>query len=581
MSSIPKNFIDDLLNRIDIVEVIESFIRLKKQGRNYVACCPFHNEKTPSFSVSQQKQLYYCFGCGVGGNVISFLMEYDHLHFVEAIEELARRIGVDVPREQTKSKPQNPDDYHALALASQYYQQQLKQHPKAQSAVEYLKGRGVTGKTAKYFNIGFAPPGWDNLMQSHRDHATQASWRRTGLIVTNDNNKTYDRYRNRIMFPIRNRRGQTIGFGARVIDPEDKPKYLNSSESPVFHKSQTLYGIYEMLQTKQRVKQILIVEGYMDVVMLAEHGIHHAVATLGTATTSEHIQILLRICPSLVFCFDGDEAGKTAAWRALNACLPKLRHDSDVRFLFLAEGEDPDSLVQKIGREAFLEEVQSAVGLAEYFIGHLSTRHDLSNMAGKSALLNSANQLLQTMADIPLRTILMDEIAKHCHIPAERLPKLMKQAEKLSQTTRHDDLNKIPPLLRTALALLLQHPSLITLVPDNFTHPDERVWILWTEVTKTLKQHQEPNTATLLETWRDTPYYSILLQLANWQHPVPSAGIEAEFAAVISHIQGQQFDQELNNLLRQAKNQTLSQADRQRLAALIQAKKGINSEKSG
>lgn len=583
MSTIPRNFIDDLLNRIDIVDLIESYVKLKRQGRNFVACCPFHDEKTPSFSVSQEKQIFHCFGCGVGGNAISFLMDYDHLHFVEAIEELARRVGVSVPREQQSPQAhaqKSPDDYQALMVATQYYQQQLKNHPKAEAAKDYLKSRGLSGQTAKQFALGFAPPGWDNLLKSCRQADIIQSWKKTGLITQKEPHKIYDKFRNRIMYPIRNRRGQVIGFGGRIIDPNDNPKYLNSNESAVFHKSQTLYGLYEMLQHKRRFDNILIVEGYMDVIMLAEHGIHNAVATLGTATTPEHIQILLRLSNKITFCFDGDSAGQSAAWRALESCLKKLRNDSDIRFLFLPEGEDPDSIVGKEGHDRFCQRVDKAIGLPEYLIRYLTHKYDQHSMAGKSALLSTASQLLNNMPNIHLKDIIMEELANSLHLTLDRLPKLMQQSQKHAKTTLSDELNNIPPILRRALALLTQQPHLIEYVPEVMVIPTDPSWKIWQKLTKFLRATPTGNTASLLEYWREHDDYNLLLQLANWQYPLPLDGIKKEFCALMTHIQTRDHYRELEDLLHQAKIRELSQAERQRLAQLIQEKQAKKREKN-
>ncbi len=376
---IPQSFIDDLLNRTDIVEVVSSRIQLKKAGKNYTARCPFHNEKTPSFSVSPDKQFYYCFGCGAGGNALGFVMDHDHLDFPQAVEDLARRAGMEVPREERggRSKPRQPTDsplYPLLAAAADYYRQALKGHPSRKAAVEYLKGRGLTGVIARDFGLGFAPPGWDNLLKHlGGDALQQKALIDAGLLIENaDSGKRYDRFRDRVMFPIRDSRGRVIAFGGRVLG-DDKPKYLNSPETPVFHKGQELYGLYEARQANRDLDEILVVEGYMDVIALAQSGLRNAVATLGTATSEEHLKRLFRLVPSVVFCFDGDNAGRKAAWRALEATLPNLQDGRRARFLFLPEGEDPDTLVRAEGVDAFRARLQQqAQPLADYFFQQLS-----------------------------------------------------------------------------------------------------------------------------------------------------------------------------------------------------------------
>ncbi len=354
---VPRNFIDDLLNRVDIVEVIDSRVPLKKKGREYWACCPFHGEKSPSFSVSPGKQFYHCFGCQKSGNAVGFLMDYDHMEFVEAIESLAQSLGLDVPYEQG-SAPAKPAAgleamYQAMEQSSQYFEAQLKQAPQA---IEYLKNRGISGQTARNFAIGYAPPGWNNLSGDEKLLID------TGMLIKKDTGKQYDRFRHRLMFPIRDRRGRTIAFGGRVINPEDNPKYLNSPESPLFHKSDEIYGLYELKKAVTNIDRIYITEGYMDVVALAEHGVATSVATLGTAINNRQIESLFRVCKNLVFCFDGDAAGIKAAWRSLEQCLASLKEGRLARFLFLPEGQDPDSFINEFGEEAFNQQVDREAG---------------------------------------------------------------------------------------------------------------------------------------------------------------------------------------------------------------------------
>ena len=339
---VPRAFIDDLLNRVDIVEVIDARVPLKKKGREYWACCPFHGEKSASFSVSQNKQFYHCFGCQQSGNAIGFLMDYDHMEFVEAIETLAQGIGLEVPYEQGQAPRQQPPGldnlYDTLQNCSEFYQQQLKQND---IAVNYLKQREISGQTAKDFAIGYAPSGWSNLQGDHKLLVEG------GMLIEKDNGQAYDRFRHRLMFPIRDRRGRTIAFGGRVFDAEDNPKYLNSPETPIFHKGDEIYGLFELKKAVTNIDQIFVTEGYMDVVALAEHGFKTAVATLGTAINNAQIEKLFRSCKSLIFCFDGDAAGKKAAWRSLEQCLSSLKEGRLARFLFLPEGHDPDSFIRE------------------------------------------------------------------------------------------------------------------------------------------------------------------------------------------------------------------------------------------
>ena len=376
---IAQSFIDDLLNRSDIVEVVSSRVQLKKSGKNYTACCPFHQEKTPSFTVSQEKQFYYCFGCGAGGNALGFIMDHDHLEFPEAVEELASRAGVEVEREASSGGPRQPRQpansplYDLLSAASDYYRGALRNHPQRDAAVNYLKQRGVSGIIARDFALGFAPPGWDNLSkQLGGDNLQQQALIEAGLLVENaETKRRYDRFRDRIMFPIHDSRGRIVGFGGRVLG-DDKPKYLNSPETAVFHKGQELYGLYEARKHNRQLSEIIVVEGYMDVIALAQQGLRNAVATLGTATSEEHIKRLFRVVPNILFCFDGDNAGRKAAWRALEATLGNLKDGLQARFLFVPEGEDPDSLIRSEGLEAFQARIaQQAVPLTAYFFTHL------------------------------------------------------------------------------------------------------------------------------------------------------------------------------------------------------------------
>ncbi|AXO63308.1 DNA primase [Pseudomonas sp. phDV1] len=425
---IPQSFIDDLLNRTDIVDVVSSRIQLKKTGKNYSACCPFHKEKTPSFTVSPDKQFYYCFGCGAGGNALGFVMDHDQLEFPQAIEELAKRAGMDVPREESGRghKPRQPVDsplYPLLNAAAEHYRQALKSHPQRKYAVDYLKGRGLTGEIARDFGIGFAPPGWDNLLkQLGADALQQKVMIDAGLLIENaENGRRYDRFRDRIMFPIRDSRGRVIAFGGRVLG-DDKPKYLNSPETPVFHKGQELYGLYEARKHNRDLDEIMVVEGYMDVIALAQQGLRNAVATLGTATSEEHLKRLFRIVPSVLFCFDGDAAGRNAAWRALESTLPSLQDGRRARFLFLPDGEDPDTLVRAEGTDAFRARInQHAQPLADYFFHQLCEEADPRSLEGKAHLVTLAAPLIDKIPGNNLRALMRQRLSEITGLSSEAL----------------------------------------------------------------------------------------------------------------------------------------------------------------
>ena len=438
---IPQSFIDDLLNRTDIVDVVASRIQLKKAGKNYTACCPFHKEKTPSFSVSPDKQFYYCFGCGAGGNALGFVMDHDQLDFPQAVEDLAMRAGMEVPREEggrnSNNKPRQPTDsplYPLLTAAAEYYRQALKSHPQRKAAVDYLKGRGLSGEIARDFGLGFAPPGWDNLHKHlASDSLQQKAMIDAGLLVENADNpekiKRYDRFRDRVIFPIRDSRGRVIAFGGRVLG-DDKPKYLNSPETPVFHKGQELYGLFEARKSNRDLDEIMVVEGYMDVIALAQQGLRNAVATLGTATSEEHLKRLFRIVPSVLFCFDGDAAGRNAAWRALEATLPSLQDGRRARFLFLPDGEDPDSLVRSEGTDAFRARInQQAQPLADYFFQQLSDEADPRSLEGKAHLVTLAAPLIDKIPGNNLRTLMRQRLTEITGLSGEALSQMAPAAK--------------------------------------------------------------------------------------------------------------------------------------------------------
>ena len=435
MALIPESFVQDLLDRTDLVEVIDSRVPLKKSGRNYMACCPFHNEKTPSFSVAPDKQFYYCFGCGAKGNAIGFLMDYEQLPFPEAVKQLADKAGMEVPRE----KPEGPRErqrkdhlqslYELLTRAERFYRQQLKSAPERGSAVNYLKGRGLTGEVAARYGLGFAPPGFDNLSTGLAlDETGLAQALEAGLMVRReDTGRSYDKFRDRIMFPIRDTRGRTIGFGGRVLG-DGKPKYLNSPETPVFHKGRELYGLWEWRQSRDKSESLFVVEGYMDVIALAQHGIPNCVATLGTATSEHHVHSLFRQVDNVVFCFDGDEAGRRAAWRALESTLPELEDGKQARFLFLAEGEDPDTLVRSEGREALLAAAAQAPTLSTFLFRHFEEGLDTSNLDGRARLARLVLPWINKARGEMYRSLLRRELAERSGLKEDELLRLAEQA---------------------------------------------------------------------------------------------------------------------------------------------------------
>ena len=422
---IPQTFIDDLLDRTDIVDVVNSRVQLKKAGKNYKACCPFHEEKSPSFTVAQDKQFYYCFGCGAGGNALSFVMEFDRVDFLPAVEILAKNAGMEIPREATQDpqvSKQKDSLYSVLEDSDRYFRQQLRQHQAAATAVDYLKGRGLSGTIAAQYGIGYAPPGWDNLLKAvGSDQERIGLLDESGMLVTKpEEKKQYDRFRHRITFPIRDQRGRTVGFGGRVLD-DSTPKYLNSPETPVFHKGRELYGLYEARQKLKDIPRLIMVEGYMDVIALAQFEINNAVATLGTALTENHLQKIFRYTSEIVFCFDGDNAGRKAAARALETALPEMRDGVSAKFLFLPDGEDPDTMVRQLGKEAFLEQVDSALPLSEFLFEQLSEGIDDSTADGKARLSKICAPQINRIPQGVFRQLMLEELSRRTGISVDNL----------------------------------------------------------------------------------------------------------------------------------------------------------------
>lgn len=524
---IPQNFIDDLITRSDIVEVINARVPLKRKGKEFTACCPFHNEKTPSFTVSQNKQFYYCFGCHAKGNAIGFLMDYEHLSYIDAIESLAADQHLDVPHENNGLPGQNKQDkqpfYDILKQASELFQQQLKS---SERAVNYLKQRGLSGEVAKQFKIGYAPDGWD-FLSSHLGKSPDIlnSLIKTGLIVNKENNKTYDRFRDRIIFPITDQRGRIIGFGGRILD-QGEPKYLNSPENAVFHKGFELYGLYECKHALRKIDRIVVVEGYMDVVALAQHGINYAVASLGTATTTEQIQKTFRTTHEIIFCYDGDNAGKKAAWRALENTLSVIRDGMVAKFLFLPEKEDPDTMVRSEGKDAFEQRIKNSTTLSEFLFEHLKAESDLSTKEGKAQLANKANKLIQKMHNSLFKDLLIEELSSLVGLSQQQLESKIPSA---------DEVNKPVPKVvkpvrgqqvqnnktRIAIALLLQNPVLAShqKVPDNFKNAFTKGLPLLYELQKTIESNTEISSAALLERFRDNEHEKALQFLSMLQTP--------------------------------------------------------------
>ena len=501
---IPQEIIDRILDRVDIVEVISGYISLKKSGRNFKACCPFHNEKTPSFTVSPGKGFYHCFGCGAHGTAIGFLMEYEHMSFVEAIESLANVMGVDVPRDETDRPARRYDELFSLMVSVEtHWQNCLRDNA---VAVDYLKKRGIDGATAKRFGIGFAPDSWSDVLDKF-GKTSEAAERllATGLVIRKDNGKHYDRFRDRIIFPIRDARGRTIAFGGRALG-DGEPKYLNSPETPAFHKGRELYGLYEARQAQRKLDRILVVEGYMDVVSLANHGIQNAVGTLGTATTPEHLRRLFRASQEVVFCFDGDRAGRAAAWRALQTSLPEMRDGRQVRFLFLPDGEDPDSLVCSEGPEGLRHRMQSTVTLSDYLLEELEKQTDTNTMDGRARLAELARPLFEQLPPGIFRELLAGRLADEVGMEPNKLTDLLSDGRpdaghSRRQRAPYRQTSGRSTVVRRAIQLILNYPAIGVMVtpPENLAHVRQRGTPLLLELLEITRERPDINSAGLLE----------------------------------------------------------------------------------
>jgi DNA primase len=536
---IPQSFINDLLARVDIVDVIDARMTLRKAGASrYKGLCPFHDEKTPSFSVDVDKQFYYCFGCQVSGTALTFLMEHDRLEFPEAVETLAASIGVEVPRETLAGGAAPKEDkrlYEVLAEADRHFRAMLRGHDDAPRAVEYLKSRGLTGVVARDFGIGFAPPGWDGLLKAAA--ASEVELERAGLVVKNEQNRVYDRFRDRITFPIHDTRGRVIGFGGRVLG-DDTPKYLNSPETPVFHKGRELYGLYEARRAVRHLKLFVVVEGYMDVVALAQAGIPYAVASLGTATSETHFDKLFRYAPEVICCFDGDRAGRDAAWKALGVALPTLKQGRQLKFMFVPDGDDPDTLVRKEGKDAFAERLNGALSAPEYLFQHLALGLDLTAMDDRARLAELAIPLVATVPDGVLRELMMNRLAELAQLPVDalyrgaptvgrapvgRTPKAV--AAKQSRISEH------------LLALLLQHPEFLrTLAPSRRDRLLDMADSLVARVVKSALAQPEADTTVLLGYWSGDVNHALLVQLADRPTMLEGEALQTEFVGAVDQV---------------------------------------------
>ncbi len=613
-SVIPESFKNDLLNRVDIVDVINARVPLKKSGANFVACCPFHTEKTPSFTVSQPKQFYHCFGCGAHGNAIGFLMEYGGLGYVDAVKDLADLVGMKLPefepRRGSADAPQGPDLYEFMDRAARFYRDSLKQAP---GAIEYLKGRGLTGKIAAHFGIGYAPAGWQSLQAVFPDYADKALVT-CGLVIENEQSKRYDRFRDRIVFPILDQRGLVIGFGGRILaaaqdeeqgespgegkgSPGRKvgegkgspgPKYLNSPETPLFEKGRELYGLAQARNAIRTENRVVVVEGYMDVVALAQNGVENVVATLGTATTPVHVQRLLRLTDEIVFCFDGDAAGRRAAWHALEVSLACLADGKTVRFLFLPEEHDPDSYVRALGSKAFLEGLAGAQPLSAFLLGELGARTDLTTLEGRSRLISEARPHLQRLTAPALQVQLVRALADLAHMDPQEVGRLCNvrvsgAASGISRrpTMKIADRNRglrSHELERTILGCLLVKPALVQALPADLEFEDSHEARAIAAVVAYLREHEGVVAAgALVDAFADAPAAGLIKELQTGLLEMRTTDEDAEvlFATALVWVQSRRLKRDIEALERRQIEQGLSGDERHRYNQLIQEQKGL------
>ena len=588
---IPRAFIDDLIARTDIIEVIGSRVPLKKAGREWKACCPFHSEKSASFTVSQAKQFYHCFGCGAHGTALTFLMEHDRLPFPDAVEDLAGRAGLEVPREGgvgPDPRDRLLDDLYALmAAADQHFRDALRDSDRGK---DYLKGRGLVGETAARYHLGYAPAGWDAVLKKFgATDAGRQALLAAGLTIERGADAQrgqgagfYDRFRDRIMFPIRDTRGRVVGFGGRILD-QGEPKYLNSPETPLFHKGRELYGLYEARQELRNIERLMVVEGYMDVVRLAQAGIHYAVATLGTATTPEHLNRLFRVTGDVVFSFDGDRAGRQAAWRALETCLSFAKEGRQIKFLFLPEGHDPDTLVAAEGREAFEARIATALPLSEYLVSHFAAETDLASVDGRARLAELARPLIGRVPEGVYRELLVERLASEVRMPAARLAALLGLgAGSAAPADARSPLQRPPSsrrhvsgrgsLASQAIARLLQFPTAARAIlePEALRLSGDRGLEVLAELIETL--HSEPtlSSAQLVERWRERPEHSRLEELAAVPLPdLDEAAVGREVAAAVGRlIAGAGPERRLDELIEKAGAEGLDDSEKQELREL-------------
>ncbi|MHB0776380.1 DNA primase [Halomonas sp. WWR20] len=613
---IPQRFIDDLLSRVDVVEVVGERVQLKKAGRNHAGLCPFHQEKSPSFTVSQDKQFYHCFGCGAHGNALRFLMEYDNLRFPEAVEALASRLGMDVPREgdedpherarrQARDKARE-EGGNLLELAARFFRERLAM-PEAASARDYLERRGLSREVLKDFGVGYAPDSWDALRHYLDGHGvSEAVQIEYGLLVhREDSGRCYDRFRDRVMFPIRDWKGRVIAFGGRVLG-DAKPKYLNSPETPVFHKGRELYGLFEARQASRQLERLVIVEGYMDVVALAQFGIRNAVATLGTSTSEEHLQRLFRLVGEVVFCFDGDNAGRQAARRALETVLPLMIDGRQARFLFLPEGEDPDTLVRREGQQAFENRIVCASPLSEFLFEQAAQGRDLKRIEERERYVSTVLRALERLPDGVLKSLLLQELSERTGVEQSRFQALMANSERQIVQTDYNSVTKgsdapavgeresasrtpqrkvnrsgVLSLAARVLHLLIHDPSLVAHLPEplEWCPDDEHDGRLCREVIRLVRAGGYRSSQVVLAHFHGTEEGQRLVSLAQRELLMPRDDRATELTGLVSFFQERQSKRSPQNefdalLAKEKRGERLSREEKLRLMTLLAELKG-------
>jgi DNA primase len=562
--NIPQHFIDELLTAVDIVELIDGFVPLKKTGNSYSCCCPFHQEKTPSFHVIPHKQFFYCFGCGVSGNSIKFIMQYSHLEFPEAIRYLADSCGMPLPEKTHVSQQLSQQSlYDFLENIKTLYRKELYKKP--HDIIQYIKSRGLNQEMVEQFQLGYAPDNWNFLLQNLPKQVSLLE--DSGMVIKKDNQQYYDRFRHRLMFPLHSRKGKLIGFAGRVIDSQHKPKYMNSPETVLFHKQKELYGLHQVLENNNHPTFIVVVEGYLDVISLFQFGVPNAVATMGTATSSYHLQILHKYTDDIVFCFDGDTAGKQAAWRALENCLPSYNQMSSIRFLFLPEEHDPDSFIRQQGKDVLLQAIEKAQPLHQYFVRQLYAQY---GKQGAQKLIQEAQKILEPLEDGPGKELLIEELTRVTRLDPYRVRQWFYKNQAATKDTSAQQKAQNTPL-RLSLALLVQQPELLQHIDKSLitdVHYPEPLQ----QVIKQLTQEPLLNTINLIERFRDSIYFDGLNKMVAFPHHIHPEKQQHTLNEIFQFLSKQFNNEQIEHLLQKLREQGLSAEEKIHLQELLKAK---------